>query len=87
MADFNISNATTTNMANSVPDFIVDSMALDVANKGEETFVYYDKAAENYGYYFNHPQISSQSNSVCTWAFMQGWGSQDKTMIKILISL
>jgi len=68
-----------------VPDFIVQSMALDVANSdGEETFVYFDKASENFGYYFNHPQVASPINSLCTWAFGQGWTTPDKQMEVIL---
>jgi len=74
MAQFDLNQGTTTDFKNQVPDFIVESMTLDVANTdGSETFVYYDKAAENYGYYFNHPQIASRINSLCTWAYGQGW--------------
>ena len=85
MADYNLSNATTTDLTNTVPDFIVESMALDVANAdGEETYVYFDKASENYGYYFNHPQVASRTNSLCTWAFGQGWTTPDIQMRVIL---
>lgn len=74
MAQYNLNKATTTNFTDNVPDFIVDSMTLDIANSdGEETYVYYDKASENYGYYFNHPQVASQFNSLATWAFGQGY--------------
>jgi len=52
-------------------------MALDIANAdGSETFVYYDKTTENYGYYFNYPQIASRINSLCTWAYGQGYTAQ-----------
>ena len=85
MAEYNLSNATTTDITNQVPDFIVDSMALDVANAGNgETYVYYDKATENYGYYFNHPQVASPINSLATWSFTKGWTSEDKLMGIIL---
>ena len=71
---YNLNSATTTDFTSTVPDFIVESMALDVANAdGSETFVYYDKATENYGYYFNHPQVASPINSLCTWGFGQGY--------------
>ena len=74
MAQFDLNKATTTDFTNKVPDFIVESMALDVANAdGSETFIYYEKATENYGYYFNHPQIASRINSLCTWSFGQGY--------------
>jgi len=85
MAEFNLSNATTTNFKGSVPDFIVQSMTLDIANSnGEETFVYYDKATENFGYYFNHPQIASRINSLCTWGFGQGYTTKEKFMQRVL---
>lgn len=85
MATLNLSNATTTDFTNQVPNFIVESMALDVANgDGSETYVYYDKATENFGYYFNHPQIASRVNSLCTWGFGQGWTTTDVQMEIIL---
>lgn len=74
MAQYNISNATTTDYTNLVPDFIVESMALDVVNSNkEETYVYFEKAAENFGYYLNHPQVSSPINSLATWSVSRGW--------------
>ena len=85
MAEFDLNKATTTDFSSTVPDFIVESMALDVANAdGSETFVYFDKAPENFGYQFNHPQVASPLNSICTWAFGQGWKTEDKQMEVIL---
>jgi len=75
---YNLSNATTTDFTNQVPDFIVESKNLDVANSdGSETYVYFDKAPENFGYYFNHPQVSSPINSLATWAVSRGWKTED----------
>jgi len=86
MAEFDLNKATTTGLTE-VPDFIVESMALDIANAGEETFVYYDKAEENYGYQFNHPQVASPLNSICTWSFGGGWTTPHKPMEKILLKI
>ena len=77
---YNLSNATTTDFSSEVPDFIVESMSLDVSNTDGETFVYYDKATENYGYYYNHPQVASPINAIPIWAFGQGWTTPDKIM-------
>jgi len=78
MADYNLSNATTTDFKNQVPDFIVESKALDAANDGnEETYVYFDKAVENFGYYYNHPQVSSPINALATWTVSRGWETDD----------
>lgn len=85
MAEFNLSKATTTDFTSQVPDFIVEAMALDIANDNkEETFVYFDKAEENFGYQFNHPQVASRLNALCTWAYKQGWTSEDPDMEIIL---
>ena len=85
MAQYDISTATTTDFTNQVPDFIVKAMSLDVANSNkEETYVYFDKATENFGYQLKHPQIASRLNSLCTWAFGQGYTSEDKNMLSIL---
>jgi hypothetical protein len=81
MAEFDLNKATTTDFTNTVPNFIVESMALDIANAdGSETFVYYDRATENYGYYFNHPQVASPINSLATWGFGKGWTTEDREM-------
>ncbi len=85
MAEFNLSKATTTDFENTVPDFIVESMALDIANSDRgETYVYYDKTTENFGYYFFHPTVASPINSMCTWAFGQGWTTPD-SQIKVVL--
>jgi len=81
MAYYNLSNATTTDFSNKVADFIVESKALDEANAGNgETYTYFDKAQENFGYYFNHPQVASPINSLATWAVSRGWTTEDKLL-------
>ena len=73
MAEYNLSNATTTDFTNQVPDFIVESKNLDHGNDSGETYVYFSDAPEDFGYYFNHPQVSSPINSLATWAVSRGW--------------
>ena len=83
MAEFDLNKATTTDFKNQVPDFIVEAKALDVANLDKsETFVYFDKAPENFGYYFNHPQVSSPINSLTTWSVSRGWKAES-TITKV----
>jgi len=78
MAEFNLRNATTTDFTNNVPDFIVEAKALDAANSdSSETYVYFDKAQEDFGYYLNHPQVSSPINSLATWSVGRGWSTED----------
>lgn len=78
MADLNPSSATTTNMARTVPDFIVNAKALDAANKNnDETYWYFSNATKYYGYYLSIPEIFSAANAMATWAFGAGWTAQN----------
>lgn len=81
MAEFNLSNATTTDFSKNVPEFVVKAMSLDASNDtGEELFVYFDRAPTYFGYYLNHPQVSSPINSLATWAVSRGWETDDPVM-------
>ncbi len=85
MAEFDLSNATTTNFTDNVPDFIVEAKSLDASNANkEETFVYFDKAPTYFGYYFNHPQVSSPINSLTTWTVSRGWTTEDPHLQEVL---
>lgn len=77
MATGNISNATTTDFTNQVPDYIVAAKSLDVVNDDTETYWYFDKAQQNFGYYFQIPEIYSAANSLATWAVGKGWEADD----------
>lgn len=83
MAEYNLSNATTTEI--SVPDFIVNSKALDAVNgTGEETYWYFSDATKNIGYYSEIPEINSAANALATWAFGNGWETEDmKTKVML----
>ena len=81
MALQELNRATTTDFKNQVPDFIVESKALDAASPDQdETYVYFEKATEYFGYYLNHPQVSSPINALATWAVGRGWTTEDKKM-------
>ena len=78
MATLDPSSATTTNMTGTVPDFIVNAMALDAANpSGEESYCYFPNATKYYGYYLTIPEIFSAANAMATWAFGAGWSTDD----------
>ncbi len=77
MAEFDLNKATTVGLTG-VPDFIVEAKTLDAANPDKsETFVYFDKAPENFAYYLQHPQVSSPINSLATWSVGRGWEPED----------
>jgi len=80
MAEFDLKKATTTDFSSQVPNFIVESKSLDAANDSGETYVYFSDAVESFGYYFNHPQVSSPINSLATWAVSRGWTTDDKIL-------
>ena len=82
MAELNVSSATTTNFSGRVPDYIVESIALDQANAGEnnETYWYFQNAQQYYGYYLTIPEIFSAANALATWTVSRGWKTEDPMM-------
>lgn len=81
MAELNISQATTTNFTDNVPDFIVNAKALDASNPvGDESYWYFSNATKFYGYYLTIPEIFSAANAMATWAFGAGWSTPDKLL-------
>jgi len=81
MSELNISQATTTNMTGTVPDFIVNAIALDAANtSGEETYYYFTRATIHWGYYLSIPEVFSAANAMTTWAVGTGWSTDDKLL-------
>ena len=82
---YEIGSATTTDFTNQVPDFIVESKALDNANpQPDEYYWYFDKATEYLGYYYTIPEISSAANALATWAVSRGYETEDTTTKVIL---
>ena len=81
MALQELNQATTTDFRNQVPNFIVESKALDIASPNvTESYVYFDKATEDFGYYLNHPQVSSPINALSAWTTGRGWTTEDMRM-------
>ena len=76
MAEFNLSNSTTTNFADNVPDFIVSEKQLDIDNNTEETY-YFSDARTNISYATVIPEIYSSLAALCTWAFGRGWETEN----------
>jgi hypothetical protein len=82
---YNPASATTTDFTNTVPNFIVQQKALDVMSPSqEETFWYFDKATERYGYYLQIPEIFSAANALATWTVSRGWKAKDP-MTKVIL--
>jgi len=79
MANLDLNNATTTDFSSNVPDFVMDSMTLDVDNSTGETITYFKDAPTNMGYYAKDPIIFSAANNLATWAFGRGWVAEDDT--------
>src|SRR4030042_1131350 len=76
MSELNLSQAITTNFTGGVPNFIVESKALDFASPNqEESYWYFADAIKYFGYYFNTPEIHNANNALNTWAFGRGYNS------------
>lgn len=85
MAELNLSSATTTNLAGTVPDFIVKAKALDaVSPNQDETYLYFDKAPQYFGYYHNIPEIYAAANALATWSVGIGWTCNNPLQTVIL---
>lgn len=88
MAFNELNRATTTDFTNQVPDFIVSQKRLDEANPIEDEYYwYFDKALENFGYYFSIPEIYSAANALATWAVGKGWDTSNRETKVILNKL
>ena len=83
MAELDLNKATTTDLTNVVPDFIVDAKALDVDNKTGETFWYFSEATKNFGYYFQIPEIHSSANILATYTTGKGYKPGDNMTLKV----
>ena len=78
MAQLDISQATTTDFSNQVPDFIVDQIALDAAEiTKDESYWYFSNAQKYFGYYLTIPEIFSAANALSTWTVNRGWVVSD----------
>jgi len=81
MSELNISSSTTTDMTNTVTDFSVDNINLDAANPdGAETYWYFNKATERFGYYLSIPEIFSAANALATWTVSRGWEASNSIL-------
>ncbi len=82
MGELNPSSATTTGFTGAVPDYIVNSIALDAANAADakETYWYFSNATKYYGYYLTIPEIFSAANALATWTVSRGWETDDVTL-------
>jgi hypothetical protein len=81
MAELNLSQATTTNMTGTVPDFIVNAKALDAASPNQdETYWYFSDATTKYGYYKSIGEIYNAANALCTWAFSRGFTTENQDL-------
>jgi len=82
MAEFDLNKSTTTNFTSNVPDFIVQSKALDVDSDSGETYYYFGEANTNLGYACAIPEIYSACAALCTWAFGKGWETDARTKVE-----
>lgn len=80
MVELNLSSATTTNLAGTVPDFIVQAKALDAVNNNGKTYWYFAEATKHYGYYLAVSEVFNCANALATWTTHRGWECSDPYM-------
>ena len=82
MAQNDLSKSTTVGLTG-VTDFSMDTQALDADSSNGETYTYFNNATTDLGYYTNDPIVFSAANGLATWAFKQGWTSENpKTVVE-----
>jgi hypothetical protein len=86
MADFDFSKTTTTNLS-AIRDYSIPSKPLDYAVSETENYVYFDKAADYFGYYKTLPQLKQAVDALATWTVGRGWttlSSSDKVALEYI---
>ena len=80
MAEVDIAQATTTDLAGNVENFSVDSKTPDMA-ENKETYWDYTDAAENLGYYKSIPELRSAINALAIWTAGKGYTTDRRTQV------
>lgn len=81
MAELNISSATTTNLAGTVPDWVVNARNFDRINPSQdETFQYFPDADTFLSYIYDIPEIYNAASALCTWAISRGYKALDPSL-------
>lgn len=79
MANYNPSNATTTNLS-TMQTYSVSNQSLDFANSGDgETYHYFTKATEYLGYYKKIPELKKAVDALAMWTAGKGFETSDLT--------
>lgn len=72
MAELN-PNSSTTSLNTVVQNYSVGSENLDFVNSEKETYWYFDKAKENFGYYKKIPQLNRAITALSIWTAGKGY--------------
>ena len=81
MAQFDLTNTTTTAMKTGVSDFEVDSKYIDEPGSGVEYFWYNTKWSERLGYLKSIPEFARAIESLVMWTMGLGYKTDSRTQI------
>jgi len=81
MAEYDASKTTTTNLTGTVTDYSVASQSLDAAQGNDETYWYFTKAAQNFGYYKTIPELNASIKALAIWTAGKGYNCDTRTKV------
>jgi hypothetical protein len=76
MSELNPSKSTTTNLS-SLQGYSVGTKALDYSGSNDETYWYFTKASEYYGFYKNIPELKQAVDALAMWTAGKGFEPVD----------
>ena len=82
MVEYNVSQATTTDLTSAVSDYSVDAQTPDSASPGQK-YTYYDypHASEYLGYYKKIPELKKAVDALAMWVAGKGWTADNRTTV------
>ena len=84
MAEYDMSNATNTDLKGTVEDYSVDHSTPDqTSDHQKETYYDYPDSAEYLGYYKTIPELKKAIDALATWTVGKGLKSDNSTKVKI----
>lgn len=82
MAEFNLSQATTTNFSGVVDNFSVSPVSLD-NSQDKEHYWYFSYASQYFGYYKTIPEVKQSIDALARWTVGKGWTCDAQTEVKL----
>lgn len=79
MVETNIGSADESNLTSAIKDFSVDSMQTEAEGSNKESYFYFTKWAQYYGYYKQVPELKAAVDAIAKWTIGKGFTSDAMT--------